>query len=78
MKVKDWFWLELKSGADVNLFLFDPEYEIFVPMFMWPKAPAITRIRKDDGANDIRVQQNVLIKNKKDCMERVDYSSKYF
>ena len=78
MKLSSVFWFDLKPNADLRLFLIDPEYEIFIPMFMWPQAPAFDQIRKGDSINEFRVQQHILIKNTKGCMSRAHYSSKYF
>ena len=66
MTGNDMFWFDLKTNFDLELFLIDPEDEVFVPMSMFPISPAVVQIKKNDNVNSVDVQQKVLIKKEKE------------
>ena len=68
--ITDNLFLELDFDSDLKLFIVEPENEIFIPMFTFPKSeyPTFVPLSKSDMATDIKIQRKELIRNTKDCL----------
>lgn len=46
MAPSDMIWFELNADFDLELYVFNPGEEVFVPAFMWPNYPAQKSLSK--------------------------------
>ena len=66
-------WLNLLIQKDLKVFLMDHRMDIFVPVFVWPEPLASKDINPNLMFYDIRVTKKLLIRNRKNCENKVDY-----
>ena len=74
MKLQDNIWLYISQNKELNVYVMEDGLDIFIPMFLWNKPLSSAKVTKESLVVDVKITQNLFIRNGKNCGVYGSYS----